>query len=139
MSGFSLMNSNLLMFQLLSLVAKNSHISWLLLYLFGAVSQSYLRVCLPDLSPQHVHRIKHCCTRFFQLTRYMITPKCGAVPLQFSVSWKRVSAHFCHTHPVCLVISIMLTDHVSLDPPFDLFSSSLPSAGDRQTCRCRSW
>lgn len=47
------------------------------------------------------------------MTRYTITPKCGAVPLQFSVSWKRVSAHFRLTHPVCLVIPIMLTDHVS--------------------------
>ena len=56
---------NLLMFQLLVLVAKNSHISWLLLYLFGAVPQRYLRVCLPDLSPQHVHRIKHGCAWFF--------------------------------------------------------------------------
>lgn len=126
------------MFQLLVLVAKNSHISWLLLYLFGPVPQSYLRVCLPDLSPQHVYHIKHGCAWFFQLTRYTITPKCGAVPLQFSVSWKRVSAHFRLTHPVCLVIPIMLTDHVSLDPPCDLFSSP-PSAEDRQTCHCRDW
>lgn len=62
----------------------------------------------------------------------------SAVPLQFSVSWKRVSAYFRHTHPVCLLIPIMLIDHVSFDPPSDL-PSLPPSAGDRQTCHCRSW
>ena len=40
---FSLINSNLLMFQLPGLCCKNSYISWLPSCLFGAVSKSYLK------------------------------------------------------------------------------------------------
>ena len=49
---FSLINSNLLMFWPLGLCCKNSHIPWLLPSLFRSVPQSYLRGCLPGLSPQ---------------------------------------------------------------------------------------
>ena len=49
---FSLVNSNLLMFQLPSLCWKNSYISWLHPCLFGAVSWSYQRCCVLGLSPQ---------------------------------------------------------------------------------------
>ena len=40
-------------------VCKNSYIFWLFPYLFGTVPQSYLRGCIPGLSPQYVHQIKH--------------------------------------------------------------------------------
>ena len=49
------MDSNLLIFQLPHLCCKN----WLLLYLFGAVAQSYLKGCVMGLGPQEVHRIKN--------------------------------------------------------------------------------
>ena len=44
------LNSNLLKFWLLGLCCKNY--IWLLPYLFGAVSQSCLRCCVPGWSPQ---------------------------------------------------------------------------------------
>ena len=50
-----LISTNLLMFDSLMLVCcfcKNSYKSWLLLYIFGTVPQSYLRGCIPSLSPQ---------------------------------------------------------------------------------------
>ena len=50
-----LISTNLLMFDSLMLVCcfcKNSYKSWLLLYLFRTVPQSYLRGCIPSLSPQ---------------------------------------------------------------------------------------
>ena len=57
---FSLINSNLLMFQLPGFFfCKNSFVSWLLPYLFRAVHLSDLRGCLLGLSPQKVSQIKH--------------------------------------------------------------------------------
>ena len=46
---FSLINNNLLTFRQPSLCGKNSYISWSLPYLFRAVTQSYLRICLPNI------------------------------------------------------------------------------------------
>ena len=40
-------------------VLQNSYISWLLPFLFRAGPQNYLRGCLPNLSPQQIHQIKH--------------------------------------------------------------------------------
>ena len=59
MSGFTLVNSNLLMFQLPGFCCKNSHIAWLLPYLFRMVPQRCLKGWLLGLSPQFVHWIKH--------------------------------------------------------------------------------
>ena len=56
---FSLINSNILMFQLPDFCCKNSYICWLLPYLSGEVPQNDLRGCLRGLSPQCVHQIKH--------------------------------------------------------------------------------
>ena len=47
-----LLTRHLLMLQVPGLCSKNSYILQLLLYLFGAVPQSYLRYCVPGLSPQ---------------------------------------------------------------------------------------
>ena len=44
---FSFINSNLLMFRLPGLCCKNSYVSWLPPCIFGAVSQSDLRCCVP--------------------------------------------------------------------------------------------
>ena len=59
MSGFSLINSKLSMFQLPSFCYKNSYIFQFLLYLFGSIPQGDLRGCLPSLSPQQVCKIEH--------------------------------------------------------------------------------
>ena len=48
----SLINNNLLKFWLPGLCCKHSCISWPPLYFLGAVPQSYLRFCVPGLSPQ---------------------------------------------------------------------------------------
>ena len=53
---FSLINSNLLMFRLSGLIFKNSYVSWLLPYPYGAVLQSHLRGSLLGLRPQKVHQ-----------------------------------------------------------------------------------
>ena len=66
MSVFSLINSNLLIFWLPDFCCENSCISWPLPYLFRAVPQSYLRDCLPGISPQQIFRIK----RSFQILGY---------------------------------------------------------------------
>ena len=52
---FSLINSNLTMFQLHEFFCKNSYISWFLPYLFRTVPRSYLRGCILGLHPQYVH------------------------------------------------------------------------------------
>ena len=71
MFGVSLISSNRFVFQLLPLGGylfvclfgfspqppPNFGISWILACLFGTVPQSYLRGCLPGLSPQYVHQI----------------------------------------------------------------------------------
>ena len=49
---FSLFNSNLLMFCLPGLCCKTPCLSWLLPYLFAAISQRYPRGCVPGLTPQ---------------------------------------------------------------------------------------
>ena len=49
---FSLINSNLLMFQLPGLCDKSPYRSWLLPYLLGAAHQSHVRGCVLGLSPQ---------------------------------------------------------------------------------------
>ena len=72
MFGVSLISSNLFMFQLLAFGGRgvagrnslfafppNFGISWLLACLSGTVPHSYLRGCLPGLSPQYVHQIKY--------------------------------------------------------------------------------
>ena len=59
MSGFSLINSNLLMYQLPRFCFKTPCTSWFLPCLSGAVPQGCLRGCLWGLSSQQVRRIKH--------------------------------------------------------------------------------
>ena len=49
---FSLINSNLLKFQVPGLCCKDSYMPWLLPYIFRAVPQSYPRDCVLGLSPQ---------------------------------------------------------------------------------------
>ena len=49
---FSLINSDLLIFQLPDLCSKNSYIPWPLPDLLGVVSHTYLRCWVPGLSPQ---------------------------------------------------------------------------------------
>ena len=76
MSGFSLINSNLLLFWPPGFCCKNSYISWLFPHLFGAVSQSYRRDCHLGLSPQQIRQMKPNsqllgCAFFFQSTLQM--------------------------------------------------------------------
>ena len=122
------------MFWFVFFFCKNSYIFWLLLYLFRAVPQSSLRICLLGLSPQYVCQIKHNsqslgCALFFSVDNFGDCEGKGFCFLKFTLFWfffssPNVSYPTCFSYVFLIILSFTDSSFLATPPAVNFLQGS---------------